>query len=284
VDWSGQDILGSASANGQSHVSLMLIRAGLVPSFRDICDIYRHVYRSVLSLEEVIKTLGKIGSLSHVCNTPTKRDVGMSRAFLMRPFLKRHPPHLLKLGLTAHREGCATPLYTMARSDAVQVVELLQRSGAMLNLEGGTEGTPLMGACKAGRLEVVKYLVRNGAVLSYTKYGAVVSALKKAASFPLILRWLLVGRFTDQRMVTFDGLTNGVAAEADECDDDEDDSADVTLDLIFEEVLEQYLESRNWFIPKRRFVDNGDGAFYRVPIVPSEFGRYRPPGFEILVR
>jgi ankyrin repeat protein len=292
TDGPNQDLLGSASEKGRFRVFLRLIRAGLVPSHGDICDIYSQGYRSVLLLDEVIKSLGGIGSLCHVHDTVLVRDVGMSRAFLMRPFLKRHPPYLLKLGLTARRGGSPTPLYAMAISGAAQVVELLHRSGAMLNLEGGMEGTPLMAACKAGRLEVVKYLVCNGAVLSYIKYSAVVSALKKAASYPLIVRWLLVERFTDQRMITSSRLTNGQVAaeangcdaEADEYDGDSDEFADVTLDLVFEEVLEQYLESRNWFSPRRRFVDNGEGAFYRVPIVLSEFGRYRPQGFELRVR
>jgi ankyrin repeat protein len=279
-----RDLLGLAAEKGRFRVFLRLIRAGLAPSCRDICDMYRQGYRSVLLLEETIKTLGRIDSLCYVQHTILTRDIGTPRAFLMRPFLRRHSPHLIKLGLTARSDGNSTPLYAVAKWGAVQAVELLQRSEAMLNLEGGPEGTPLMAACKAGRLEVVKYLVRNGAILSYTKYGAVVSAFNKAASFPSILRWLLVERFTGQRMITSSGLTNEeVAAGADERDENPSDFAEVTLELVFEEVLEQYLESKNWFLPKRRFVDSGEGAFYRVPMVSSEFGRHRPLGFKIRV-
>ena len=55
-----------------------------------------------------------------------------------------------------------------------------------------------------------------------------------------------------------------------------DDVADVTLDLVLEGDVERYLESKNWFLPMRRFVDDGQGAFHRVPILPEEFARYRP--------
>ena len=151
----------------------------------------------------------------------------------------------------------------------------------MLNLDGGAEGTPLMGACKAGRLGVVKYLVRHGAILNYEKHGVPVSAFDKAASYPKIQRWLLVERFTEQRLI-LDGETPGEqAADMEEGDTWTDEIAEVTLDLVLEDDVEQYLESKNWFLPMRRFVDDGQGAFVRVPILQAEFARYRPLDFKV---
>jgi hypothetical protein len=60
-----------------------------------------------------------------------------------------------------------------------------------------------------------------------------------------------------------------------------DDIADVTLDLLLEEEVEQYLESKCWFLPRRRFIDDGRGGFERVSIMPEEFARYRPLGHKV---
>ena len=138
-----------------------------------------------------------------------------------------------------------------------------------------------MGACKAGRLEVVKYLVRNGALLSYEKSGVRVCAFSKAASYPKIQRWLLVERFTEQRMI-LGGVTAGEQAAGLQDEDAwTDEIAHVTLDLVLKDEVERYLESKNWFLPMRRFVDDGRGAFVRVPIMQEEFARYRPLDFKV---
>ena len=52
-----------------------------------------------------------------------------------------------------------------------------------------------MGACAAGRLLAVKSLVRKGAKICYTRDGRLYSALRAAANFPEIVRWLIVERF-----------------------------------------------------------------------------------------
>ena len=159
---------------------------------------------------------------------------------------------------------------------------LLHNAGAMLNLEGGAEGTPLMGACRTGRLEVVKYLVRNGAIPSYVKNGIHISAFNKATSYPKIQRWLLVERFIDQRMIVDGEAPDKQAPDVTVDYTWTDEIADITLDLVLGDDVERYLEGKNWFLPMRRFVDDGQGAFVRVPIIPEEFARYRPLGFKVL--
>jgi hypothetical protein len=85
--------------------------------------------------------------------------------------------------------------------------------------------------------------------------------------------------FSEQRTITVGEFTSeGIAPEVED-DTDTDDIANITLDLVLAGDIEQYLESKNWFHPMRRFIDNGEGAFDRVPILPAEFARYRPAGY-----
>lgn len=172
-------------------------------------------------------------------------------------------------------------LYRASTHGDLEAVVLLHKAGAMLNLEGGGEGTPLMGACKAGRLEVAKFLVRNGALLHYEKHGMQVSALSKAAYYPKIKHWLLVERFTEQRLILDGESFDEQTADVDDEGTWTDEIADVTLNLVLEDDVERYLESKNWFLPMRRFIDDGQGAFVRVPVTPEEFARYRPLDFKV---
>jgi hypothetical protein len=136
-----------------------------------------------------------------------------------------------------------------------------------------------MAACKFGRLDIVRLLVHNGALLSHSKEAKHFSAFAKASSHPKIQRWLLVERFIEQRAITVGELANAQTAPKVEDDTATDDIADITLDLVLAEEIEQYLESKNWFRPIRRFIDDGEGAFVKVPILPAEFARYRPLGY-----
>ncbi|KAL8294727.1 hypothetical protein RB600_000601 [Gaeumannomyces tritici] len=90
---------------------------------------------------------------------------------------------------------------------------LLHHGGADPELEGSAEGTALMAACSHGRLEAVKMLVRSSARVAYVKRPpgggddddgtpVVQNALEHARGFPEIVRWLLVGRYTDQGKIS----------------------------------------------------------------------------------
>ena len=120
---------------------------------------------------------------------------------MMKMMLKRVPREILAK-LLAHQDWyLGTPLYaacTIATSTSQNaMIDLLLAAGADLELQGGDEGSPLMGACAAGRLKVVKHLVRKGARICYIEDGRVFSALCAAKHFPEILRWLLVGRYLE---------------------------------------------------------------------------------------
>jgi ankyrin repeat protein len=272
-DCLGQSLFQIASSSRKPAVFFSLLDAGLEPSIEDI--------RSWYYAGDKQTTWWARDHLERLAVTP-EFLITFTDTISAKSVLNLVPPYYRKLNLTCRiTKARYTALYRASILDDARAVIRLNSAGAMLNLEGGAEGTPLMGACKAGRLGVVKYLVRNGAVLGYMKNGFRVNAFEKAASYPKIRRWLLAERFTEQRMI-LDGQTSGEqAADVEDEGTWTDEIADVTLDLVLEDDVEQYLESKNWFLPMRRFVDDGQGAFVRVPILPGEFARYRPLGFKV---
>lgn len=127
-----------------------------------------------------------------------RNQVICSRLSTLRVFLSRIPKRTKYRDLN-HGDGILpSPLYVAAIEGAVMVLSLLLREGADLEVEGGHEGTALMGACAAGRLPSVKHLVRAGAKISYIKDDKLFTAIHAARYFPSVIRWLLVGRYTEQ--------------------------------------------------------------------------------------
>lgn len=123
-------------------------------------------------------------------------------ATVMRMLLRRIPQEFLPTLLNNRSGHGDTPLYAacIVPSMSLQstMISLLLDAGAELETEGGIYGTPLMGACAAGRLQAVKLLVRKGAKMLYcNEHGQSFSALRAAKHFPEIVRWLLVGRYTE---------------------------------------------------------------------------------------
>ncbi|KAL8686200.1 MAG: hypothetical protein Q9218_007275 [Villophora microphyllina] len=119
---------------------------------------------------------------------------------LLRKVLKRLSTPIVAQ-LLKHRDlRFGTPLYTACTSttSALQegAITTLLDAGADIDQEGGDHGTALMGACAAGRLTAVKLLVAKGAKICYEKEHRTISAIDAAKNFPEIVRWLLVGRFT----------------------------------------------------------------------------------------
>jgi ankyrin repeat protein len=276
-DCQDQSLFQVASRNGKPALFFALMEAGLDPTLEDIYSWYTAGQRQVWMASNHMGCLvAKPDFLLRWC--ATLRET--------RAMFNLVPSYYRKLNLTCRcrwGEVCCTALYNASTAGVLDIVKLLHGAGAMLNLEGGLEGTPLMGACKAGRLDVVKYFVRNGALLNYEKHGVHVSAFDKAASYPKVQRWLLVERFIDQRMILDGGMTGEHVPSAEENNIWTDEIADITLDLVLEDDVERYLESKNWFLPLRRFFDDGQGAFVRVSIMPEEFARYRPLDFKVLV-
>ena len=126
------------------------------------------------------------------------------RARYFQMLLRRLPKELVPT-LLRHRDvTLGTPLYSASTLyHDIKSIKLLLDVGADLELEGGRDGTPLMGACANGRLEAVKILVDNGAKTSYSKDGETISVLQAANNHPDVVRWLLVGRFVESpRLIT----------------------------------------------------------------------------------
>ncbi|KAL1585185.1 hypothetical protein WHR41_06424 [Cladosporium halotolerans] len=192
-----------------------------------------------------------------------------------RPIARLTPQCVRRCVLAFRRKSKnSTKLYSYAyKGRCISFMRLMQ-AGALLNMEGGEEGTPLMAACKSGHLEMVKMIVRIGAILSYSKDGELVSAFKAAQSHPMILNWLISKRFTDQGKIC-DSRDHG-AQGPQSPDESFDKVAAIGLELVLEDDVEKYLESKNWFLPMRRFIDGGDRSFKEEPIDRSEFWKFRP--------
>lgn len=213
----------------------------------------------------------------------------ITRPLIMRSLLRFVPPQLCKLGFAQNHQS-RTMMYRVSIAGAVDMLELLHQAGAMLNLEAGPEGTPLMGTCKYGRLDVVKFLVRHGALLYYGAAGKLVGAFVAASRYPKIQRWLLVERFTEQRKITTGPSPEvhnvartpiqGVPADCLNLEEATDDTAGYGHEVVLEGDVEKYLESKNWYLPRKRFVDRGDGTFGQTAINPSDFAKFRPEGFK----
>ena len=139
-------------------------------------------------------------------NNIVTATVGTKNPIDLKRLLRRLPRSLIPTLLAHRAQMSGTPLYAAATFPSEKVIDMLLDAGADLDLVGGDDGTPLMGACAAGRLEVVKILVRKGARTSYTaEEGKVVNVLDAARLHPKITRWLLVGRFAEGPLSIEDG-------------------------------------------------------------------------------
>ncbi|EXF76380.1 hypothetical protein CFIO01_07637 [Colletotrichum fioriniae PJ7] len=95
--------------------------------------------------------------------------------------------------------GIRNPLCFAASRGQIRIMENILSLGIPIDFEGCPEGSALMAASSAGTLESVIYLVRHGARISFQGHKGFRSAVKLAATSPLVLHWLLVDRFTDQK-------------------------------------------------------------------------------------
>ena len=116
----------------------------------------------------------------------------------VKMLLRRVPTSLMPDLVNSRCHHTETPLCSATRLSKVDMMTLLLEVGAQLELEGSVHGTALMMACATGRLAAVKLLVARGARTSYVNDDGVHrSAFAAAKNFPLIRRWLLVGRFVE---------------------------------------------------------------------------------------
>lgn len=122
----------------------------------------------------------------------------------LKKIIKRLPCSVLSLFINARDRYSEAPLYTSALDGRLEALKSLLEAGALVNLEGGPLGTPIMAACAGGRLSAVMILCQAGAVVRYeTRNGEVISALAAAKRFPDVVRWLLVRRHTEKKLLCY---------------------------------------------------------------------------------
>lgn len=93
-----------------------------------------------------------------------------------------------------------SPLCMAAIDHNIEMVRNCLSLAADVDFEGSTHGSALILACASGYLEVVRILVRAGASLSYTGQTGHRSVFAFCHSKE-VRRWLLVERFTEQRLI-----------------------------------------------------------------------------------
>jgi ankyrin repeat protein len=137
-----------------------------------------------------------------VLNTPGWNCDVATLKLLLRKIGHEKTKRLLNLKAT---QSSAT-LYDAALMGQQEVARTVLRFGANVNADSGKLGTPLMAAAAYGRLCIVKDLIDAGAALSCfsIEENRVRSAIDLAKHFPEIQRWLLVGRWTERRRITYE--------------------------------------------------------------------------------
>ncbi|KAM7191966.1 Ankyrin repeat-containing domain protein [Naviculisporaceae sp. PSN 640] len=96
--------------------------------------------------------------------------------------------------------GRRSPLCAVAITGNVEAFRMLLRMGVDVEVEGSEHGTPIMEAAAHGRLKLVRLLVRHGAKLVYVNdLGKARNIFDVCRGHPRVQKWLLVGRFTEQR-------------------------------------------------------------------------------------
>lgn len=96
--------------------------------------------------------------------------------------------------------GVASPLCLAASMNGTRMVEALISMGAEIDFEGCRYGSALMAACVWGCLDVVRCLVWSGALLCYVNGdGLPRSAVNLSVRHQSVTKWLLVGRYVEQR-------------------------------------------------------------------------------------
>lgn len=106
---------------------------------------------------------------------------------------------LVRISHLQPSRGCS-PLCIATTDHNTEMVRNCLSLGADVDFEGSTHGSALIVACACGYLEVVRILVRAGASLSYIGQKGHRSVFTFCRSKE-VRRWLLVERFTEQRLI-----------------------------------------------------------------------------------
>lgn len=151
--------------------------------------------------------------------------------------------YLWRLGLERFRSlanlepaNTWSPLCIVASTGQTLAVTNILQLGADLDFEGCPSGSALMAACSSGRLESVKILVRHGAAISYFGKNEIRSAIHSARNHKVILAWLLVDRFTEQRKLAY---STGAESKTHSAGDNRSWSGIVKKELIITGIAER---------------------------------------------
>lgn len=217
--WNGDTILANCSRSlsdawDQEKVKtlLLLLRLGVDPY--KVNDFHISPLHNLLKMEEARSLfLSRTLSLERSTPIPWSKFWYTEAQFLMRDdkfhlLVRAYGKETVARVTNIHpapEEGSVSPLCIAAWHGSIRMMKNMMLVGANIEFEGCKSGTALMAACDYGRFDAVKFLVRHGARLSYGyengsdgRQPLHRSAPEVAKRYPDILRWLLVGRHTEQ--------------------------------------------------------------------------------------
>ncbi|KAI0533732.1 hypothetical protein GGR58DRAFT_521197 [Xylaria digitata] len=120
-----------------------------------------------------------------------------------RLFKRRVPFKDFQRMMNLHPAQGISPLCRAAAIDALDIIDRCLEMGASIDFEGSSYGSALMAACTNCRLKAVKHLVRRGASIVYHGELGLTSAIEMANGHEKIIRWLLVGQFSEQAKLEY---------------------------------------------------------------------------------
>ena len=124
---------------------------------------------------------------------------------ILRRLPGKIPQKKLKDMINYYPERFVSCLVAAVITNEIAAIHTLIRYGADVNKKGTVEGSPLMAACAKGRFDAVKVLVQYGAWIEYTENNngrkVIRNGIELAHNFPNIQHWLLVGRYTDDKLM-----------------------------------------------------------------------------------
>lgn len=122
--------------------------------------------------------------------------------------------------------GSPSPLCLATLENAVWLMRPLVLIEADVEFEGCNSGAALMAACEGGNIDAFKFLVCHKARLSYS-HGNIAegrlplhrSAVEAARKHPVIFRWLLVERHTEQLKIMARTEQGNLGSTSDDSDE-----------------------------------------------------------------
>lgn len=126
-------------------------------------------------------------------------EADVRSSYTIKRFRRALPIAVFKRIVNKTSLGSASPPCLAASVSKADRVDALITMDTELDSEGCRYGSPLMAACAWGNLDAARVLVRAGALLCYVnEEGTLRNAISAATRHQNVIKWLLVGRYTDQ--------------------------------------------------------------------------------------